>query len=33
VKAGDALDEKDRLETYRKNLNGLIEEATRDQLV
>ena len=33
VKAGDALDEKDRLETYRKNINGLIEEATKDQLV
>jgi pentose-5-phosphate-3-epimerase len=32
-KAGDALDEKDRLETYRKNINGLIEEATKDQLV
>ena len=33
VKTGDALDEKDRLETYRKNINGLIEEATKDQLV
>ena len=33
VKAGDELDEKDRLETYRKNINGLIEEATKDQLV
>ena len=33
VKAGEALDEKDRLETYRKNINGLIEEATKDQFV